>query len=96
MIPKAIRRKLYHIISFIYENERDFLNQFMDNGFIDIIDIGISSESIKFTAVHDCGQHVSNSISIDMYNQWFFSFPKEIRANFYHNLKGNKNASAEK
>lgn len=97
MIPKAIKRKITHIIEFIDNNEQEFLETFVGNDFSkELVTISIGPEQIHFVAVTFEGEHYCYSCSIEDYNKWFFTFPKEVRSEFYHKIKGKHNASIEK
>lgn len=55
---------------FIYDNYDNFVETFCRNDVMDMYQVSFASENVYFNYVLDCGQHISNSMSITAYNEW--------------------------
>ena len=93
MIPKHLRNKLEVIINFIYDRKKEFIQHFTNlNTFADICAVSVDSKRVYFVVLAEAGQRVCYDCTIEDYNKWFFSFPKEVRIDFYNKVKRKINA----
>ena len=56
--------------NFIYDNFDSFTSEFIQCDFIDMYEVRFGTNEIRFVWIDDEGQHISDSIDFDTYDNW--------------------------
>lgn len=56
--------------NFIYDNFDEFTSEFIKCDFIDMYEVRFGTNEIRFVWITDEGQHISDSIDFDTYDNW--------------------------
>ena len=56
--------------NFIYDNFDEFTSEFIKCDFIDMYEVRFGTSEIRFVWITDKGQHISDSIDFNTYDNW--------------------------
>lgn len=74
MITQQTVKNINEIINFIFENERNFIDEFSPKGWAenvtDILEITLNASKIKFVCLMDSGASWVYDCKIEDFNEW--------------------------
>lgn len=65
-----LHEQLKELEAIAFNNESDFIAKFCYKDTTDLIDIWFSANNVKYNYILYSGQHITNTITFDDFNQW--------------------------